>query len=195
MASSVGSLLVSPLRCSGIHNMISLAYVFDLGFLVVFTVFTFFTLILGCIPIAANWDFTLRPPPIGTGNAKCLSIPAYRAIALANSSTSYSEAIVVPALRVLTCCSNEHYNRCHPGGHAHTADLDTSSQQTHQSLTHLDPWPRILVRFAYVAHDRVQSLLGISACGAGVYKTPLLYRFFDNIDSTGEGAWYYAWQM
>ena len=55
-------------------------------FLVVFLLFTFFTLVLSCVPIAANWNFDLRPPPIGTGNARCLTTETYRNIAFVNSS-------------------------------------------------------------------------------------------------------------
>ena len=55
-------------------------------FLVVFMLFTLFTLVLGCIPVQASWDFSLRPPPMGTGNAKCFSLGTYRNIAFVNSS-------------------------------------------------------------------------------------------------------------
>jgi len=55
-------------------------------FLVIFTLFTFFTLIFSCTPVQANWDFELRGPPIGKGSAKCLPIPIYKSIALFNSS-------------------------------------------------------------------------------------------------------------
>jgi hypothetical protein len=34
-----------------------------------------------------------------------------------------------------------------------------------------------------------------SACAAGIVKTPLLFHFFDDFDSTGHRAPYYAWQM
>lgn len=61
-------------------------------FLVLFMLFTFFSLVFGCVPIAANWNFALRPPPIGTGSARCLSLTTYRNIALVNSSKSrYSD--------------------------------------------------------------------------------------------------------
>ncbi|ORY11144.1 hypothetical protein BCR34DRAFT_514285 [Clohesyomyces aquaticus] len=56
-----------------------------IGFLVIFMLFTFFSLILSCTPIQANWKFELRPPPVGTGTARCLDFPTFRAMAMTNT--------------------------------------------------------------------------------------------------------------
>ena len=40
--------------------------------------------ILQCFPVAAAWDYSLRPPPLGSGNAKCYSLEVFSAIGLTN---------------------------------------------------------------------------------------------------------------
>ncbi|KAF2004388.1 hypothetical protein P154DRAFT_616939 [Amniculicola lignicola CBS 123094] len=57
-------------------------------FIVCLMLFGFFTLIFGCTPIAANWDYSLRPPPMGQGKARCLTVNTYRSFALFNSITN-----------------------------------------------------------------------------------------------------------
>ncbi|KAF2738970.1 hypothetical protein EJ04DRAFT_573411 [Polyplosphaeria fusca] len=69
-------------------------------FLVIFTLFTFFTILFGCVPVSANWDFTQRPPPLGIGHAKCLPIPTYRGIALFNSITNIITDVVLAIIPV-----------------------------------------------------------------------------------------------
>ncbi|KAF1834932.1 hypothetical protein BDW02DRAFT_317965 [Decorospora gaudefroyi] len=44
-----------------------------IGFLALFTLACMGTLIFQCIPVAAAWDLRLRPPPMGTGDARCFS--------------------------------------------------------------------------------------------------------------------------
>ncbi|KAL5378295.1 hypothetical protein DPSP01_009227 [Paraphaeosphaeria sporulosa] len=49
----------------------------------------------------------------------------------------------------------------------------------------------------------VQTKLGLSFCMAlgllatatAIYKTPMQYHFFDEMDFTGNGSWYYIWQQ
>ncbi|KAJ6196215.1 hypothetical protein J3E72DRAFT_396138 [Bipolaris maydis] len=41
-------------------------------------------LILQCVPISAGWNYSLRPPPLGVGNAKCYSLGTFRKIGLFN---------------------------------------------------------------------------------------------------------------
>jgi hypothetical protein len=35
--------------------------------------------------------------------------------------------------------------------------------------------------------------LGLFASAVAIYKTPMQYRFFDEKDFSGNGAWYYIW--
>ncbi|KAF2267549.1 hypothetical protein CC78DRAFT_541507 [Lojkania enalia] len=128
------------------------------AFLVVFTLFTFFSLIFGCTPIAANWDFSMRPPPMGTGNAKCLSLTAYRNMALFNNITNILTDIVLALLPVPLIWTLQ------------------VNKRTKASLIFILG-------------------LGFFACAAAIIKTPLLWHFFDDMDSTGERSWYYAWQI
>jgi hypothetical protein len=69
-------------------------------FLTVFLLFTFFTLIFGCVPISANWHFALRPPPVGTGNARCMTLNTYRNIAFVNSITNIVTDIVLAVMPI-----------------------------------------------------------------------------------------------
>ncbi|KAF2743854.1 hypothetical protein M011DRAFT_450395 [Sporormia fimetaria CBS 119925] len=68
------------------------AYVWFLRGLIVFLVALLLacagTLIWACIPVAASWDFRLRPPPLGTGTAKCFSKKTFGEIALFNAVTN-----------------------------------------------------------------------------------------------------------
>jgi hypothetical protein len=43
------------------------------AFIVLMTTACAGTLILQCLPVRASWDMSLRPPPYGTGHAKCYS--------------------------------------------------------------------------------------------------------------------------
>lgn len=58
------------------------------GFLVIFTLVTFFSLVLSCFPLSANWDLSLRPPPVGTGTAKCMPITVFQRFGMFNTSKS-----------------------------------------------------------------------------------------------------------
>ncbi|ORX97794.1 hypothetical protein BCR34DRAFT_607135 [Clohesyomyces aquaticus] len=55
-------------------------------FIIVLTLVCAMTLIFQCFPVAAAWDSALRPPPYGTGNAKCYSMTIFRNLGLMNSS-------------------------------------------------------------------------------------------------------------
>jgi hypothetical protein len=37
--------------------------------------------------------------------------------------------------------------------------------------------------------------LGLFASAVAIYKTPLQYRFFEEKDFSGNGAWYYIWYV
>ena len=50
-----------------------------------FVVACLLSLILACIPVEANWDFSLREPPLGTGTAKCYSLNTFKNIGILNS--------------------------------------------------------------------------------------------------------------
>ncbi|KAF2872245.1 hypothetical protein BDV95DRAFT_605876 [Massariosphaeria phaeospora] len=127
-------------------------------FLVCFALFTFLSLMFGCMPVAANWDFALRPPPMGTGTAKCLSLTAYRNIALFNSVTNIITDIILALLPVPLIW---------------TLHLNIRTKASLMLILSL----------------------GFFACAAGIIKTPLLFHFFDDIDSTGPRSMYYAWQI
>ncbi|OAL04682.1 hypothetical protein IQ06DRAFT_374056 [Phaeosphaeriaceae sp. SRC1lsM3a] len=43
------------------------------------------SLVWQCLPVAAAWDYSLRPPPLGTGSAKCYSNIVFRNLGLMNS--------------------------------------------------------------------------------------------------------------
>ncbi|KAF2263578.1 hypothetical protein CC78DRAFT_568907 [Lojkania enalia] len=55
-------------------------------FIVCLTLACAMTLIFQCYPVEAAWDSSLRPPPFGTGDAKCYSMTIFRNLGLMNSS-------------------------------------------------------------------------------------------------------------
>ncbi|KAF2111020.1 hypothetical protein BDV96DRAFT_500396 [Lophiotrema nucula] len=55
-------------------------------FIIVLTITCAMTLIFQCFPVEAAWDSALRPPPFGTGTAKCYSMTIFRNLGLMNSS-------------------------------------------------------------------------------------------------------------
>ncbi|KAF2737662.1 hypothetical protein EJ04DRAFT_510103 [Polyplosphaeria fusca] len=57
-----------------------------IGFIVVLTITCAMTLIFQCLPVAAAWDFRLRPPPFGNGTGKCYSLTIFRNLGLMNSA-------------------------------------------------------------------------------------------------------------
>ncbi|PSN67569.1 hypothetical protein BS50DRAFT_492995 [Corynespora cassiicola Philippines] len=67
------------------------------AFMVLFTLACDGTLgkIFQCIPLKAAWKMDLRPPPFGTGNAKCYTLEVFQGIALFNHRNFYSYPIVV----------------------------------------------------------------------------------------------------
>lgn len=62
-----------------------------IGFIIVITLVAAFTLIFQCVPVEAAWDYSLRPPPFGTGDAKCYSMTVFRNLGLMNSCESLRE--------------------------------------------------------------------------------------------------------
>lgn len=67
-------------------------------FIVMLTLACAGTLIFQCLPVEATWDARLRPPPFGTGDAKCYSMTIFRNLGLMNSC----ECFCASALPVLT---------------------------------------------------------------------------------------------
>ena len=67
------SIAVTLLRLSvqRIYNRILWA---SIVFLVLMTIACAGTLVFQCLPVRAAWDGSLRPPPFGTGTAKCYSM-------------------------------------------------------------------------------------------------------------------------
>ncbi|KAF2205511.1 hypothetical protein GQ43DRAFT_362224 [Delitschia confertaspora ATCC 74209] len=55
-------------------------------FIVCLTIACSMTLIFQCFPVQAAWDYRLRPPPVGTGTAKCYNMTIFRNLGLMNSS-------------------------------------------------------------------------------------------------------------
>lgn len=55
------------------------------GFIVLMTLGCAGSLIFQCLPLEAIWNYTLRPPPLGTGTAKCYSNTIFRNLGLMNS--------------------------------------------------------------------------------------------------------------
>ena len=58
-----------------------------IGFIIILTLACAMTLILQCLPVEAAWDSSLRPPPLGTGTAKCYSTTIFRNLGMMNSGT------------------------------------------------------------------------------------------------------------
>ncbi|KFX93213.1 hypothetical protein V490_04954 [Pseudogymnoascus sp. VKM F-3557] len=71
-----------------------------IGFLVIFTLACLGTLIFQCLPVSAAWDFAQRPPPFGTGNAKCYSTPIFTAIGLFNGAVNIATDIAFAVLPI-----------------------------------------------------------------------------------------------
>ncbi|KFY90705.1 hypothetical protein V500_05043 [Pseudogymnoascus sp. VKM F-4518 (FW-2643)] len=71
-----------------------------IGFLVIFTLACLGTLIFQCIPVDAAWDFIQRPPPFGTGTAKCYSTPVFTAIGLFNGAVNIATDVAFALLPI-----------------------------------------------------------------------------------------------
>ncbi|KAF1834516.1 hypothetical protein BDW02DRAFT_630296 [Decorospora gaudefroyi] len=56
--------------------------------------------IFSCIPITAIWDFRLRPPPMGSGNAKCLSNITFSQIAFFNTVVNIATDFLLALLPI-----------------------------------------------------------------------------------------------
>ncbi|OBT80418.1 hypothetical protein VF21_00862 [Pseudogymnoascus sp. 05NY08] len=69
-------------------------------FLIIFTLACIGTLIFQCLPVSAAWDFAQRPPPFGTGNAKCYSTPVFSAIGLFNGAVNIATDVAFALLPI-----------------------------------------------------------------------------------------------
>ncbi|KAF2621923.1 hypothetical protein BU25DRAFT_296680, partial [Macroventuria anomochaeta] len=67
-------------------------------FMFAFTIASVLTLVLQCAPIAAAWNYALRPPPIGVGNAKCYSLEVFTKIGLFNGVIHIATDILLAIL-------------------------------------------------------------------------------------------------
>lgn len=54
-------------------------------FIVLMTFVCAMTLVFQCLPVSAAWNTTLRPPPLGTGTAKCYNNTIFRNLGMMNS--------------------------------------------------------------------------------------------------------------
>lgn len=91
------------------------------------------TLIFQCLPVEAAWDSTLRPPPFGTGNAKCYSMTIFRNLGLMNSCKRIFRASV--SLLSLTLCSFQHHHRRPIRDPPHPTHLETSTERENEGLS------------------------------------------------------------
>ncbi|KAF1952866.1 hypothetical protein CC80DRAFT_355435, partial [Byssothecium circinans] len=55
-------------------------------FIVFLTIGCALSLVFQCLPVDAIWNMSLRPPPFGTGTAKCYDMTTFRNLGLMNSS-------------------------------------------------------------------------------------------------------------
>lgn len=86
-----------------------------------------------CIPIAAAWDTRLRPPPIGTGTARCFTIQTFSQIGMFNTSTyEYS----VPSVKLMNS-SHQHLDRLSARLASRPSHVATSAQPSDEDLTDL----------------------------------------------------------
>ncbi|KAJ4363969.1 hypothetical protein N0V83_009423 [Neocucurbitaria cava] len=69
-------------------------------FIVLMTIACACTLIFQCLPVAAAWDGTLRPPPFGTGHAKCYSLDVFRNLGLMNSAFNIVTDVLFASLPI-----------------------------------------------------------------------------------------------
>ncbi|KAH9865132.1 hypothetical protein IAQ61_009079 [Plenodomus lingam] len=57
-------------------------------------------LVLQCLPVAAIWDLRLRPPPIGSGTAICMSISTFSDIAIFNATVTIATDFLLALLPI-----------------------------------------------------------------------------------------------
>ncbi|KAF1846117.1 uncharacterized protein K460DRAFT_239927, partial [Cucurbitaria berberidis CBS 394.84] len=69
-------------------------------FIVLMTTACAGTLIFQCLPVQAAWDTRLRPPPVGTGDAKCYNLTIFRNLGLMNSSFNIITDVLFACLPV-----------------------------------------------------------------------------------------------
>lgn len=69
-------------------------------FIVLLTVACAGTLVFQCLPVQAAWEANLRPPPFGTGSAKCYSMDTFRNLGLMNSSFNIVTDVLFAALPI-----------------------------------------------------------------------------------------------
>ncbi|KAF2032839.1 hypothetical protein EK21DRAFT_59821 [Setomelanomma holmii] len=69
-------------------------------FLITMTIACAATLVFQCLPIKAAWDVSIRPPPFGTGTAKCYSTETFRNLGLMNSSFNIATDVLFAALPI-----------------------------------------------------------------------------------------------
>ena len=110
-------------------------------FLVLMTIACALTLIFQCVPVQAAWDGTLRPPPMGTGTAKCYNLTVFRNLGLMNSSKRqfYSKDVYS-----LTISSFQHCHRRSFRIPSNTTYLATSAQQSNENFSYHGTFSRLV---------------------------------------------------
>lgn len=69
-------------------------------FLILFTFVSCGPIIFQYRPVAAAWNFSLRPPPLGTGTGKCMDINVFGKIGVFNSSINAFTDVLFAALPI-----------------------------------------------------------------------------------------------
>ncbi|KAF1919788.1 hypothetical protein BDU57DRAFT_440645 [Ampelomyces quisqualis] len=126
-----------------------------LVFIGLFTIGSTFAIIFQCTPVAAGYDFTLRPP---MGAAKCFDSKTFKNIGVFNSSINIATDLLFALIPIPMVWKLQ-------------VNLPTR------------------IGLAIILS------LGLFASGVAIYKTPLQYNFFRELDFSGTGSWYYIWQQ
>ncbi|PMD41136.1 hypothetical protein L207DRAFT_403932, partial [Hyaloscypha variabilis F] len=71
-----------------------------IAFLIIFTFVSASAILFECRPVAAAWDFSLRPPPDGTGTVKCMNMNTFIKFGVFNSSINAFTDVLFAVLPV-----------------------------------------------------------------------------------------------
>jgi hypothetical protein len=138
------------------------------GFLVLFTIGSVLAIILQCKPVAAGYDLTLRPP---TGTGTCYSMDIFKKVGVFNSCEYiFTNHVVVSQTLTSTA-------------------INIATDLLFAILPIPLVWGLQLNTRTKIGLVCILSL-GFFAAATAIYKTPMQYRFFEERDFTGKGAWY-----
>jgi hypothetical protein len=138
------------------------------AFLVAFTIGSVLAIILQCKPVAAGYDLTLRPP---TGTGTCYSLDIFKKVGVFNSC-KHNLTIHSVVLQSLTSTA-----------------INIATDLLFAILPIPLVWGLQLNTRTKIGLVCILSL-GFFAAATAIYKTPMQYRFFEERDFTGKGAWY-----